>query len=62
MKIMMGPQYKDSQYNESRMNLLDSNEFDEKYCFLYLPKDMPAAKEGKPGVVSEDRYKERIYS
>lgn len=36
---MMGPNYRDSERYEAKMQQLEDEELDEKYCFLYVPQD-----------------------
>lgn len=37
LKIMMGPSYLESDKYNGKMKKLEEGEYDEKYCFLYVP-------------------------
>lgn len=39
LKIMMGPNYLESDRYGGKLQQLELGEFDEKYCFLYVPQD-----------------------
>lgn len=36
---MMGPNYLESDRYNGKLKQLEDGEFDEKYCFLYVPQD-----------------------
>ena len=37
LKIMLGPNYEESDRFDEKLKQLESGDFDEKYCFLYVP-------------------------
>ena len=40
LKIMMGPNYKEHEHFEQKLEELKNGEMDESYCYLYVPKDV----------------------